>query len=875
MRGVSPSILSKLFVPLVLPAVIAAGCSDRDLRPLTPCTTAGVSRNVPIQSLKNVDLVFLVDNSGSMASEQAKLRAEFPTMIRALATGDTDGDGTQDGPPVESLRVAVITSDMGVLGVGVPPPNGVGPALSSCGSGTGGELVRRANYGDDGRFRTTTRAIPLVTDCDFDNNGSTQDTVPVADLPTFLTFDNPGGGTIPDNDPELVEFNQRVSCLTNVGLDGCAFEQQLEALLKAITPSTEVPEGGPFHSAPNDTAGALGHGDDPATNDPDPDGDGVGWFRDDSLLALVMVSDEDDCSARNREIFNSNSTVAPFNADGTGTPALNVIQTRCPRHEADGLWPVERYIKGYIARRSLSPGAFVFAAITGVPEDLTDEIISLPNQDPIIEGTDNLQEILDDPRMAYRYVTSEQGNANGGIDYACQHFDTDNEVTIHADAVSNGTSLTNVTITDGPASTSFMAQISVPGGSNPRAANYAVVPGDRVPEPGMTISGALFAPNTRIVSVVQGPTVFGLTLSRAATPGTAMAATLDAGARGPFNRTFVFGTGIPEGTRIDDVTTTDTTTTITLTQAVTIGSNTDDIVLRFRDVEAVPARRAVRVAQGLVGAPYFSNATISSICVDTFRPAMNRIIALIQQNLRGSCLPRSLVRNAQNQVNCDVFVTMPPNTSCDDPTFGGAYAPTADRTVPAPDGVADADGLLQVCRMLQVPVTATDIGTNNPPTSARGWFYDDYTDESESCGVSTAYRVSFTKTGSTDDTPPQGARMSFSCAQQVQDGDLEIDINSPCNGSATAGASCVFTNEAAGDEFSLRYNLFNRDFSYATANDQASRFNCEYDSNTCQVACDSDAQCPGGFVCYDDPNDDDGVQAGMQSFCVNPVCGTD
>lgn len=887
MRRVSRSIL------LTFSVASLVGCSDRDLRPLTPCTTSGASGNVPIQSLKNVDLVFLVDNSNSMASEQQKLRNEFPSMIRALMTGDVTGpggvpDNVPDGPAVESLRVAVITSDMGVLGVGSGDAS-TGTPIQNCGATlVGAARYARAQYGDDGIFRTRQNTlvadppgVPVGVSCDSDGDGTgdadgMDDTVAVARLPAYLTFDNPGGDPL-DTAPEmaeLTEFNRRVSCLTNVGVSGCVFEQQLEALLKAITPAGDAPEGGAFYSAAGEEAAhGVGHGDDPLTNDADMDGDGVGWFRDDSLLALVMVSDEDDCSANNRLMFDLNANVAPWNQDMPDQFVKS--QTRCPRFENEGLWPVERYIKGFIARRSLSPGAFVFAAITGVPEDLTDEVISLPNQDPVVEGTDNLQAILDDTRMQYNYVANG-AVAGATIAFACEHFDDNFAVTVHADAANASTSLVNVTVTDVAATpTSKMATAGVTNASATLTNFVMAVPG-QTPEEGMSVTGTNIPAGAVIVSsspVTGTPAVddFNVTISAPAT-GTGAATALTIGANlGPAVGHFAFGTGIPAGTRVSAVSGSNPYT-ITLSQAVTTAANAD-IQLMPRDVEAVPARRAVRVAQGLVSEPYFSNATIQSICVDSFRPAVQRIIALIQQNLRGSCLPRPLIRNAANEVNCDVFVTMPPNVSCADPSLNGAYEQTAVRTAVAPDNAGDADGLLDVCTMLQVPVTAADKTSDAAPTSSNGWFYDDYTVDSESCGVSTAYRVSFTE----GDTPPQGARMSFSCAQPVPDGDLEIDLNSACStaGNPAPGASCVFSSTDAGDAFALRYNLLNREFTYATTAGSPSRFNCEFDSNTCQIACETDAQCPGGFVCYDDPNDDDSQQAGMTTFCVNPVCGTD
>ena len=53
------------------------------------CDAGPIPEDSGIVDLK-VDLLFVVDNSGSMSEEQRALAEQFPVMVRMLATGDLD-----------------------------------------------------------------------------------------------------------------------------------------------------------------------------------------------------------------------------------------------------------------------------------------------------------------------------------------------------------------------------------------------------------------------------------------------------------------------------------------------------------------------------------------------------------------------------------------------------------------------------------------------------------------------------------------------------------------------------------------------------------------------------------------------------------------
>jgi len=290
---------SSTYVMAIAVAIAAAGCPDRDLEPLNPCTVSGVVEEVDVENVDEVDLLFMVDDSGSMSQEQASLAEQLPRLVRVLASGDLDEDGVQDFPPVKSLHVGVVSSDMGTGGFTV---------------GTCSE----PNFGDDGILRT---------------EGNTSISECLATYPQFVEFTAEGG-----RDPESVAAD--FSCVAQLGTGGCGFEQQLEAVLKALTPSA---------SSVRFNMGTRGHGD----------GANAGFLRDESLLGVVLVTDEDDCSASDPELFDDASTAYP------GNPNL-----RCFQYPA-AVQPVERYVDGLLALRE-DPDLLVYGAISGVPTDLVE-----------------------------------------------------------------------------------------------------------------------------------------------------------------------------------------------------------------------------------------------------------------------------------------------------------------------------------------------------------------------------------------------------------------------------------------------------------------------------------------------------------------------
>src|SRR5204863_293336 len=83
----------------------------------------------------------------------------------------------------------------------------------------------------------------------------------------------------------------------------------------------------------------------------------VGFLRDNSVLAVVIFTDEDDASVSNADIFDQD---IPF------TP--NDPNVRCA-FNPDYLWPIDRYVDG-IRSVEPEPDRLVVISLVGVPVDL-------------------------------------------------------------------------------------------------------------------------------------------------------------------------------------------------------------------------------------------------------------------------------------------------------------------------------------------------------------------------------------------------------------------------------------------------------------------------------------------------------------------------
>jgi hypothetical protein len=213
-------------------ALVLVGCVDREVSTVAPGPAIQVGHVVE-STRPNLDLLFVIDNSGSMKEEQQSLAANFPRFIQII-----DDANQETGRP--NLHVGVISPDLGGSGVD-----------SQCtGNGDGGNLL----------------AQPRVrTDCSGPSGRY------------FIDYANPDGSRVTNYPGTLAES---FSCVAELGTDGCGFEQPLEALRRSL---------------------------DNPVND--------GFFRKDSLLAVIFITDEDDCSMTDLALMAPAECADPFDPD--------------------------------------------------------------------------------------------------------------------------------------------------------------------------------------------------------------------------------------------------------------------------------------------------------------------------------------------------------------------------------------------------------------------------------------------------------------------------------------------------------------------------------------------------------------------------------
>lgn len=309
--------------------------------------TGGNGLNCGDTYQRPVDVLFVIDNSNSMREEQQALRQQMPRMIQTLTSG-VGSDGVRF-VAVSDLHVGVVSTDMGLPGV-------PGRLAMGCGD-------ESRPLGDDGVLRNAP------------NPGMAAGLVCAGMYPPFLNFVRDNDVTA--NDALVTQLSSDFACVASLGIAGCGFEQQLESALRGLWPSDNV--------LPNGQFGVFADGrpfiDGTVFGKGSPTGPNSGFLRNSisapSLLAIVLVTDEEDCSSHNMGHFippNFLADTDPLKAVGLNLRCYNEAVRSGgdgPRDEGQAnLYATTRYAEAFKALRPGNEHLVVLAAIVGVPVDL-------------------------------------------------------------------------------------------------------------------------------------------------------------------------------------------------------------------------------------------------------------------------------------------------------------------------------------------------------------------------------------------------------------------------------------------------------------------------------------------------------------------------
>jgi hypothetical protein len=238
-------------------------------------------------------------------------------------------------PPVKSLHLGVVSSDLGTPGSVVP-------------------WCANSDAGDDGRLNPIRNGAAMRAHPPWNNAPPGRRPARCRNdpkqFPSFLQFDRATS--------DAAAFREEFLCNAYLSAGGCDLTQPLEAAYRALV----------VHDAREGTANASPN---------------AGFVRSNAVLGIVVITDGEDGSVRDCRYAE------PGVPCDDATSVFDVASTRwaspdlarrfyeyIPGSAQDPTWPIDRYIDPTNPRRgftSLKPGRpdlVIFSAIAGVPVEL-------------------------------------------------------------------------------------------------------------------------------------------------------------------------------------------------------------------------------------------------------------------------------------------------------------------------------------------------------------------------------------------------------------------------------------------------------------------------------------------------------------------------
>ncbi len=702
-------------------AATAPGCLDRPLEPIEPRITTTIVERLTQSSVDKIDLVLVLDNSRSMADKQEILGLAVPDLVDQLVNpyciddevppnkqvvsdplADCPDGYKREFDPILNIHIGIISSSIG------------GHGADACDAAT---ILSENDKGHLLNRSSTDQGSP---DVDGWNGKKFLVWDPSTENPTHV----PQGETVSET-----LITNLTTMVMGVGEIGCGYEAMLESWYRFLI------DPDPYDEIEIvDSKASLVGTDETLLNQRSD------FLRPDSLLAVIMLSDENDCSIRDggqfyfaAQIYQPGSS-NPYHlpkpraacaadpnsdccrscgqgpadgcsaenddCDGSLSNLEDNINLRCfdqkRRFGIDFLWPIDRYLTGLTAQQVSDRNGNVVQNPLFTDLDPSDSnstvrdaglvfvagIVGVPWQDIARQREDGTPNLLDG--------LNPEGQPVGG-------FMSGDELAM------NGTwdiILGDPANYDPPTDPLMIESVEARSGANPVTGDVVQPPGAGNANP---INGSEYSIPDR--DDLQYTCIFDLPTQRDCTDPNQIAC--DCSAAGNDNPL--------------------------------CNETTDTLQDRAKAYPGVRELRVLRGAgsQGIVGSICPEQLTDNSLFNFGYRPAIGAIVERLKQALGGQCLPRSLTPNVEGQVSC-LIIEARVAAACDC-SAANARAPI-DANHPAvlavkEDPLYDAAGWNCFC---EIPQTlgedlvacqneVSDTPINQSGDAVHGWCYVDAT----------------------------------------------------------------------------------------------------------------------------------------------------
>ncbi len=166
----------------------ASGCPQREVSRVSPVQAKEQEKRIPVEINRDLDILFVIDNSHSMQQEQDSLAANFPQFIELLQT-------IEGGLP--NVHIGVVSTNVGA-----------NTAIANC----------EAPNGDNGNLQVTPRVMGCTPP------GPDPFIIDVENIDPMMPRETNYTGTLAET----------FSCIALLGTQGCGFEQPLESMMRAL-----------------------------------------------------------------------------------------------------------------------------------------------------------------------------------------------------------------------------------------------------------------------------------------------------------------------------------------------------------------------------------------------------------------------------------------------------------------------------------------------------------------------------------------------------------------------------------------------------------------------------------------------------------------